>query len=91
MAEAREELARFLRRLTSVRILDPACGSGNFLYVTLEHLKRLEGKVLAALGQLSQSGRLELGDGTTVGPRQLLGMELTPRAAAIADVVLRIG
>nr|GFB32847.1 hypothetical protein [Tanacetum cinerariifolium] len=89
--EARTELVRFLRRLTSVRILDPACGSGNFLYVTLEHLKRLEGEVLTALGQLGQSGRLELGDGTTVGPRQLLGLELNPRAAAIADVVLRIG
>ena len=49
------------------------------------------GEVLAALGQLGQSGRLELGDGTTVGPRQLLGLELNPRAAAIADVVLRIG
>ena len=89
--EARTELLRFLQRLTSVRILDPACGSGNFLYVTLEHLKRLEGEVLTALGQLGQSGRLELGDGTTVGPRQLLGLELNPRAAAIADVVLRIG
>ncbi|MDO7887681.1 class I SAM-dependent DNA methyltransferase [Hymenobacter cheonanensis] len=89
--EARIELVRFLHRLTSVRILDPACGSGNFLYVTLEHLKRLEGEVLTALGQLGQSGRLELGDGTTVGPRQLLGLELNPRAAAIADVVLRIG
>ena len=89
--EARAELVRFLHRLTSVRILDPACGSGNFLYVTLEHLKRLEGEVLSALGQLGQSGRLELGDGTTVGPRQLLGLELNPRAAAIADVVLRIG
>ncbi|MBW3128877.1 type IIL restriction-modification enzyme MmeI [Hymenobacter profundi] len=48
--EARAELTRFLRRLTSVRILDPACGSGNFLYVTLEHLKRLEGEVLTAMG-----------------------------------------
>ena len=91
VAEAHAELLRFLRRLTSVRILDPACGSGNFLYVTLEHLKRLEGEVLAVLGQLGQTGRLELGDGTTVDPRQLMGLELNPRAAAIADVVLRIG
>ena len=88
---AREELLKFLRRLTSVRVLDPACGSGNFLYVTLEHLKRLEGEVLTALAMLGGSGRLELGDGTTVGPRQLLGLELNPRAAAIADLVLRIG
>lgn len=88
---AREEVLKFLRRLTSVKILDPACGSGNFLYVTLEHLKRLEGEVLTTLEKLGGSGRLDLGDGTTVSPRQLLGMELNPRAAAIADVVLRIG
>ena len=91
VAAAREELLKFLHRLTSVTILDPACGSGNFLYVTLEHLKRLEGEVLTTLAQLGGSGRLELGDGVTVSPRQLLGLELNPRAAAIADVVLRIG
>ena len=91
VTDAREELLKFLRRLTVVKVLDPACGSGNFLYVTLEHLKRLEGEVLTALAKLGGSGRLELGDGTTVSPRQLLGLELNPRAAAIADVVLRIG
>ncbi|MFD2718930.1 class I SAM-dependent DNA methyltransferase [Hymenobacter monticola] len=89
--DARQELVRFLTRLTSLRILDPACGSGNFLYVTLEHLKRLEGEVLAAINAFGQTGLLDLGGGTTVSPRQLLGLELNPRAAAIADVVLRIG
>ncbi|MBC6988998.1 class I SAM-dependent DNA methyltransferase [Hymenobacter sp. BT491] len=89
--EARQELVRFLNRLTSIKILDPACGSGNFLYVTLEHLKRLEGEVLAAINSYGQTGLLELGGGTTVSPHQLLGLELNPRAAAIADVVLRIG
>ena len=88
---AREELVKFLRRLTSVRVLDPACGSGNFLYVTLEHLKRLEGEVLTALDRTGATGLLDLGGATTVSPRQLLGLELNPRAAAIADVVLRIG
>ncbi|WP_375438125.1 class I SAM-dependent DNA methyltransferase [uncultured Hymenobacter sp.] len=89
--EARAELVKFQRRLTSIKILDPACGSGNFLYVTLEHLKRLEGEVLAAINGFGQTGLLDLAGGTTVGPRQLLGLELNPRAAAIADVVLRIG
>jgi len=89
--EARGELVKFLRRLTSVKVLDPACGSGNFLYVTLEHLKRLEGEVLAAINAYGHSGLLDLAGGTTVSPRQLLGLELNPRAAAIADVVLRIG
>ena len=89
--EARAELVRFLNRLTSLRILDPACGSGNFLYVTLEHLNRLEGEVLAAINAYGQTALIELGGGTTVSPRQLLGLELNPRAAAIADVVLKIG
>ncbi len=89
--EARAELIRFLTRLTKIRILDPACGSGNFLYVTLEHLKRLEGEVVAAINSYGQTGLLNLTGGTTVSPRQLLGLELNPRAAAIADVVLKIG
>jgi SAM-dependent methyltransferase len=88
---ARAELMKFLQRLTSVRVLDPACGTGNFLYVTLEHLKRLEGEVLTAINSFGQTGLLDLGAGSTVSPRQLLGLELNPRAAAIADVVLRIG
>ena len=88
---ARAELDRFLRRLTSIKILDPACGSGNFLYVTLEHLKRLEGEVLAAINSYGQTALMNLSGGTTISPRQLLGLELNPRAAAIADVVLKIG
>ena len=88
---ARAELERFLRRLTTIKILDPACGSGNFLYVTLEHLKRLEGEVLAAINSYGEAALLNLSGGTTISPRQLLGLELNPRAAAIADVVLKIG
>ena len=45
-----------------VRVLDPACGSGNFLYVTLEHLKRLEGEVLDALRRAGR-GAGRAGDG----------------------------
>ncbi|MEN1956087.1 class I SAM-dependent DNA methyltransferase [Luteimonas changyuni] len=93
------ELLRFHRRLCTVRVLDPACGSGNFLYVTLEHLKRLEGEVLNALDELGyrQTGlalggeRADAAGGETVDPHNLLGIELNPRAAAIAEVVLWIG
>lgn len=83
------ELRRYLSRLTSVRILDPACGSGNFLYVTLEHLKRLEGEVARALARYGEAS-LEV-EGAAVTPAQLLGIEVNPRAAAIADLVLWIG
>ena len=89
--EAVAEVQRFHRRLCELRVLDPACGSGNFLYVTLEHLKRLEGEVLNALESLGhEQGALEL-SGFTVDPHQLLGIEVNPRAAAIAELVLWIG
>ncbi len=97
--EAVDTVLAFHRRLCAVRVLDPACGSGNFLYVTLEHLKRLEGEVLNVLDELDyrQTG-LALGDdradamgGETVDPHNLLGIELNPRAATIAEVVLWIG
>ncbi len=72
-------------------MLDPACGSGNFLYVTLEHLKRLEGEVLNFLDGLGDTqGRLDLA-GVSVDPHQLLGIELNPRAAEVAEMVLWIG
>jgi len=78
-------------KLCHVRVLDPACGSGNFLYVTFEHLKRLEGEVLNALeGFGEQQAALELAS-MTVDPHQLMGLEVNPRAAAITDMVLWIG
>jgi hypothetical protein len=91
LSEAQHQVREFLRHLCEVRVLDPACGSGNFLYVTLEHLKRLEGEVLNQLDELGDTqGRLEL-QGVSVDPHQLLGIELNPRAAEIAEMVLWIG
>ncbi len=81
----------FHHRLCEIRVLDPACGSGNFLYVTLEHMKRLEGEVLNQLHALGESQTLLEAEGLTVDPHQFLGLELNPRAAAIAELVLWIG
>ena len=91
MEGARDAINRFHRRLCEVRVLDPACGSANFLYVTLEHLKRLEGEVLDFAGQFGESFKLEMGAAHTVDPHQFLGLEINPRAAAIAELVLWIG
>jgi len=89
--EALEEVQVFRRRLCTVRVLDPACGSGNFLYVTLEHLKRLEGEVIDFLEGLGDTQQKLAETGMTVDPHQLLGIELNPRAAVITDLVLWIG
>ena len=85
-----KEARGFHHRLCAVRVLDPACGSGNFLYVALEHLKRLEGEVLQLIESFGENMRLDLG-GETVDPHQFLGIELNPRAATIAELVLWIG
>ena len=91
LAEARAELQKFHHQLCTTRVLDPACGSANFLYVTLEHLKRLEGEVLNQLHELGHA-QDQLGfEGETVTLQQLLGIELNPSAAALAELVLWIG
>lgn len=90
-ADAVALLHEFHYRLCHITVLDPACGSGNFLYVALEHIKRLEGEVLDMLHHtFQQTSRLE-GEGLTVDPHQFLGLELNPRAAAMAELVLWIG
>jgi hypothetical protein len=91
LPEARDEVRDFLRTLCNTTVLDPACGTGNFLYVTLEHLKRLEGEVLDALRGFGETQAAFEGFGLTVDPHQLRGIEINPRAAAIADLVLWIG
>ena len=71
--EAVAEVCAFHHHLCEVRVLDHACGSGNFLYVTLEHMKRLEGEVLKPLHDPGESkGLLEL-EGVTVDPHQYRG------------------
>ena len=83
----------FHHRLCTTRVLDPACGTGNFLYVSLELMKRLEGEVLDALDDLGEpdlAPRLAM-EGETVSPRQFYGLEINPRAVPIADLVLWIG
>jgi hypothetical protein len=90
LEKARSEINSFHERLCNVKVLDPACGSGNFLYVALEHLKRLEGEVLIAAADFGENFKLGL-EKHTVDPHQFLGLEINPRAASIAEMVLWIG
>jgi hypothetical protein len=67
-----------------MHILDPACGTGNFLYVAME-LLRLEGEVRQFVAGFGEA------PAPKVHPNQFLGLELNPRAAVIAELVLWIG
>lgn len=81
----------FHRELCRIRVLDPACGSGNFLYVTLEHMKRLEGEVLELLEALGDTELTFEMEQFKVRPQQFFGLEINEKAVAIAQLVLWIG
>lgn len=84
--KARGLVERFLGQLQETRVLDPACGTGNFLYVAMELMKRLEAEVVETLVGLGGAAPL-----IGVNPEQFLGLELNPRAARVAELVLWIG
>ncbi len=77
----------FLARLRAVRVLDPACGSGNFLYLALQALKDLEREAIL-WASLTFQTTLEF---PQVGPASVLGIELNSYAAELARVVIWIG
>jgi hypothetical protein len=89
--QARAIVRAFHHHLCATRVLDPACGTGNFLYVSLELMKKLEGDVIQALRDLGDTQENLAMAGETVDPHQFLGLELNPRAAAIAELVVWIG
>jgi hypothetical protein len=89
-AEALEQVIAFHRRLCKLRVLDPACGTANFLYVTMEHMKRLEAEVLELITGLGGNAGMEM-HGFRVRPEQFIGLEINKQAVAIAQLVLWIG
>ncbi len=91
LRDARGVIGGFHARLCETRVLDPACGTGNFLYVALELMKRLEGEVIEALEAFGGQEGATFLDKATVDPHGFFGIEINPRAATIAELVLWIG
>jgi len=89
-AEALKLVTDYHREMCRITVLDPACGTANFLYVTLELLKRLEAEVLELLTALGGDATFEMTE-YKVRPEQFLGLELSHNAVAIAQLVLWIG
>lgn len=84
--EAQRLHRRFLDRLKNFRVLDPACGSGNFLYLSLLALKDLEHKANLDAEALGLAREFP-----AVGPECLKGIEINPFAAELARVSVWIG
>lgn len=82
-----EKLKReFIERISKIRVLDPACGSGNFLYLALLTLKDFEYRVQLICETLGLQRDFSL-----IGPEVLRGIELNPYAAELARVSIWIG
>ena len=84
--QARRLLNQFLKRLREFTVLDPACGSGNFLYLALHALKDFEHQV-----QIEAEGMGFPRTFPAVGPGNVKGIEINPYAAELARLSVWIG
>jgi methylase of polypeptide subunit release factors len=88
MKRALERLRDFHGYLRGLRVLDPACGSGNFLYVALATLKAIELEVLREIEGITGAPELAVDE---VGPWQFYGIEVKPWARELAELTLWVG
>lgn len=86
--EAEQTLQAFMHRLGKYRVLDPACGSGNFLYLALQTLKDIEHR--AAL-EAEELGMPRGFTGMNTGVQNVHGIELNAYAAELARLTVWIG
>jgi type II restriction/modification system DNA methylase subunit YeeA len=84
--EAQKVVSNFMEKLAGFRVLDPACGSGNFLYLSLLALKDIEHRAQLE----AEAMGLPRGFPRT-GPENVLGIELNPYAAELARASVWIG
>ena len=84
---AQETFLRFIERLKNFRVLDPACGSGNFLYLALRALKDLEHRANLDAEALGLHRQLTI----ETSPANVLGIEINAYAAELARVTVWIG
>lgn len=89
--KARRRLHAFHDQLCKTRVLDPACGTGNFLYVAMRMMKELEEEIFSALGEMGEHQGVLAFDGRVVSPEQFYGIEKNANAAWIAEMVMWIG
>jgi SAM-dependent methyltransferase len=88
-ANSKKELHKLQQKLINYKVLDPACGSGNFLYIAYQELKKIEMKLLRKLSTYQKSDDKQLSLGF-VSPNQFYGMDTNPFAVELARVTMMI-
>lgn len=90
-AKKLSELIALLDSLRSVKVLDPACGSGNFLYVAFRELVRLEFKLMARIHEeFGLKARSHIGTRSKISTKQFFGIEKNPLSVELAKVTLTL-
>jgi len=84
------ELERVLFSLSQLRILDPACGCGNFLYIAYREMRRLERRITARIDERRRGGQAGVYGLSLISSSQFFGMDVNPFAVEIAKVTLMI-
>jgi SAM-dependent methyltransferase len=88
-ATSLKELTELRKELFAYRVLDPACGSGNFLYVAFREMYRLDTEVLSRMREFpSTAGKLSWNGGIPVA--NFYGIDINPFAVELAKVTLNI-
>ncbi len=85
--KAYRQYIEFLQSLADFKILDPACGSGNFLFLGLKALKDIEHTIITQAELLGLERPVDL----CTSPANMLGIELNEYAAELARVTVWIG
>ncbi|MBA3964065.1 MAG: class I SAM-dependent DNA methyltransferase, partial [Chthoniobacterales bacterium] len=80
------QLRGALADLRKFRVLDPACGSGNFLFIAYREMKRLERDLLLRLREVSRKEPLE----SAISLHQFYGLDILPFAVELAKVTLML-
>ena len=89
-AETIGSLKKLAQRLQSFTVLDPACGSGNFLYIAYRELKRLEKRLWDRASDMSDKRATQL-EISFISSRNFFGLDIDPFAVELAKVTMMIG
>ncbi|MFZ2642833.1 MAG: DNA methyltransferase, partial [Verrucomicrobiia bacterium] len=90
VAKTAKELRQLLIELRAFRVLDPACGSGNFLFVAYRALRELEQRILLRLFTEFPAQFKEIGLASGISPKQFFGLDVNANAVEVAKVTLML-